>query len=254
MGFVQGLVSITFRQLSPEEILDLCQECGLGVIEWGGDIHVPTGDLDAAHRVAELSSKAGVIPVVYGSYWRAGQGAPFELVLETANALGAPRIRVWAGVKGSAESSPEEFEACVYEIELAAEMAGKKGQRLTVEIHPNTLTDTPEAAQRLLSRLDEKASCHWQPSPRLSFEENLDQLGRLRPWVQGFHVFHWLPTEAGVDRLPLAEGRNEWEKFLDLAPPGDHWLLHEFVKGDDPDQLRSDAAELRRWIEVSDKR
>lgn len=254
MGFIPGLVSVTFRQLSPDEILDLCQECGLKMIEWGGDVHVPTGDLAAAQRVAELSLAAKVTPIAYGSYWRAGQGAPFELVLETANALGAPRIRVWAGVKGSAESSPEEFEACVYEIELAAEMAGKKGQRLTVEIHPNTLTDTPEAAQRLMSRLDGRASCHWQPSPHLSIEENLDQLAKLRPWVQGFHVFHWRPTETGVDRRPLAEGREDWERFLDLAPLGNHWLLHEFVKEDDPDQLRTDAAELRRWTEVSDKR
>ncbi len=39
-----GLVSVTFRQLSPEEIVRVAREAGLTVIEWGGDVHVPPGD------------------------------------------------------------------------------------------------------------------------------------------------------------------------------------------------------------------
>jgi hypothetical protein len=40
-----GLVSVTFRQLSAEEIIKLVVCAGLEGIEWGGDIHVPHGDL-----------------------------------------------------------------------------------------------------------------------------------------------------------------------------------------------------------------
>lgn len=249
MGFIPGLVSVTFRHLSPGDILDLCQECGLEMIEWGGDIHVPSGDLARAQQVADLSLKAGVIPICYGSYWRSGQGEPFEPVILTANVLGTPRIRVWAGVKGSDETSEEEFESSVSEIEAAADLAAKQGLRLTLEIHPNTLTDTPEAAHRLMLRLEGKAFCHWQPSPRLSFEENKDQLLKLGPWVQGFHVFHWSSSESGAERLALGDGFRHWQEYLSLAPLGNHWLLMEFVRGDDPDQLRKDAACLHQWID-----
>ena len=33
---IPGLVSITFRPLSPREIVDLVAEAGLKAIEWGG--------------------------------------------------------------------------------------------------------------------------------------------------------------------------------------------------------------------------
>ena len=46
-----GLVSITFREKSPEEIVGLVVEAGLDGIEWGGDVHVPHGDLAKAREV-----------------------------------------------------------------------------------------------------------------------------------------------------------------------------------------------------------
>lgn len=43
-----GLVSVTFRQKSVEEIAALTAEAGLSGVEWGGDVHVPPGDREAA--------------------------------------------------------------------------------------------------------------------------------------------------------------------------------------------------------------
>src|SRR5215211_4654031 len=99
-----GLVSITFRQLAPREIVELAAAAGLRGIEWGGDIHVPAGDLQAARRVRQLTADAGLQVLAYGSYFRFQPGTAFEPVLETALALGAPLIRVWAGNQASAEA------------------------------------------------------------------------------------------------------------------------------------------------------
>jgi len=41
-----GIVSVTFRNLSPERIISLVSEGGLSAVEWGGDVHVPLADLD----------------------------------------------------------------------------------------------------------------------------------------------------------------------------------------------------------------
>jgi len=98
--FTAGLVSVTFRKLTPEHIVDLVAEAGLTGIEWGGDIHVPHGDLTAASRVRSFTEQAGLRTSAYGSYYRVGQNEPdensFDRVLETAQALDAPTIRVWS--------------------------------------------------------------------------------------------------------------------------------------------------------------
>ncbi|MHC4505194.1 MAG: sugar phosphate isomerase/epimerase family protein, partial [Planctomycetota bacterium] len=101
-----GLTSITFRKLSPEEIVRLTAEAGLDGIEWGGDVHVPPGEVDTARRVASMTSEAGLAVSSYGSYYRVGHDEPglFAPVLETAIALGAPIIRVWAGRVASREA------------------------------------------------------------------------------------------------------------------------------------------------------
>jgi 3-dehydroshikimate dehydratase len=47
-----GLVSVTFRKLTPVEVAGLVKKGGLKSIEWGGDIHVPHGDLARRARCA----------------------------------------------------------------------------------------------------------------------------------------------------------------------------------------------------------
>jgi len=103
-----GLVSITFRSLSPLEIIELVLKAGLKGIEWGADVHVPHGDLKRAREVRKLTADAGLSVAACGSYYRVGvseaQGLAFENVLETAVALKAPTVRVWAGDKGSQDT------------------------------------------------------------------------------------------------------------------------------------------------------
>ena len=44
MGYDLGLVSVTFRDKTPREILVAMKEAGLKVIEWGSDVHAPCRD------------------------------------------------------------------------------------------------------------------------------------------------------------------------------------------------------------------
>src|SRR5690554_991382 len=95
-----GLVSITFRQKQPQEIIRLCEVSQLQGIEWGGDVHVPQGNLAKARQVRRWCDDAGLQIVAYGSYYRTSYSEaemPFAQVLETAKELGAPLIRAWAG-------------------------------------------------------------------------------------------------------------------------------------------------------------
>jgi 3-dehydroshikimate dehydratase len=224
----------------------LCKETGLMLIEWGADVHAPAGDRAAAEDVRTLTESAGIQTSCYGSYWRAEEDAPFQPVLQSAIALGAPRIRIWAGAKSSERTSDIEWAEIRDRILSASDQAGAQGIGLTLEIHPNTLTDYPQPALRLLTALEKGVSAHWQPSPHLNPEQNFDFLRVIAPFISGFHVFHWLAKQGDVDRRPLAEGVKDWQHFLSLAPPGDHPLMLEFVRGDDPNQLRDDAAALHQ--------
>ena len=55
-----GLVSVTFRDKTPEEIISAVKQCGLEGIEWGGDVHVLPGDVSRAREIRHLTEQAGL--------------------------------------------------------------------------------------------------------------------------------------------------------------------------------------------------
>ena len=67
MEIKTGLVSITFRKKSPEEVVALVCDAGLDAIEWGGDIHAPHGDLAKAREIREMCDSRGIAIPSYGS-------------------------------------------------------------------------------------------------------------------------------------------------------------------------------------------
>lgn len=140
---VPGLVSITFRQLDVPAVVELAATTGLKSIEWGGDVHVPGGDLTAAKNARTGCGDAGLQISSYGSYIRVtDDDPPFDQVLETAVALGAPSIRVWAGRGSSTEATANHRRRVAAVIAQAADAAVAQGVTINLEYHRNTLTDT----------------------------------------------------------------------------------------------------------------
>jgi 3-dehydroshikimate dehydratase len=246
-----GLVSVTFRQLAPREIVNLVRQAGLESIEWGGDIHVPHGDLARAREVHALSRDAGLQVASYGSYYRVGheEPVPFEDVMETALALCAPVIRVWAGKLGSAEADVAYRQHVVEESRRIAGLAAQADLLVAYECHRKTLTDTYPSGRQLLQEVGhDHLRTYWQPTVGESVEQGLAGLDLLLPWLSHVHVFHW-----GADtstRYALAEGTEAWRCYLAKVATigGEHHALLEFVPGDAPDAFLRDAATLRSWL------
>lgn len=248
-----GLVSITFRKLSPAEVAALVKKAGLRGVEWGGDVHVPHGDLGRAREVRELTLEHGLATAAYGSYYRAGQsesnGLPFERVLETAVELGAPTIRVWPGGAASDTVDEEARWKIIEDLRRIAGLAAKAGVTITTEFHAGTLTDTNESASKLLVEADHpNLFTGWQPHNGEETAECVEGLRAVLPRVSTVHVFHWWPTAA--ERHPLAAGAERWAAFWPLLKqaPGDRHALLEFVQGDEPAAFLRDAATLREWL------
>lgn len=249
--FVPGLVSITFRQLSVEEIIALVSQAGLAAVEWGGDVHVPHGDEAQARAAARMAEDAGLEVAAYGSYYRVGhpESGPFEAVLASAAALGAPQIRVWAGNQGSDSADEAYFESVAADSRRIATLAQDEGIGIVYEFHGNTLTDTNAAALRLLQTVDHaNVRSLWQPPRFAAPAENLAGLEMVLPWLEHLHVFHW-HLQTG-ERRPLAEGQAPWRDYL--AQAGDakrtRYALLEFVQDDAPEAFLRDAATLLQWL------
>lgn len=252
-----GLVSITFRKLSPAEIVDLCVRAKLQGIEWGGDVHVPHGDLERARFVKRLTEDAGLSVAAYGSYYRAQGEIAFETVLESALELGAPLIRVWAGTVAAPDADDTQFASVAAELKRAAQLAHDAGIVVAAEWHGGTLTQTPDGAARLLREVDHpNLRLLWQPDLKAtltgsetgSVAANLNGLRGALPTLENVHVFHW--TIEG--KRPLDEGEHAWSAYWPLISkePRERWALLEFVKDDAPEQLLRDAQTLNRWLQT----
>ena len=249
-----GLVSVSFRALPWNEVLALAERCGLEGVEWGGDVHVPCGDLERARQVGRATRARGLACVCYGSYCRLTDGESSDeqlhTLVQTAGALGAPLIRVWAGDRASADATQAQRDAIAKNARRLAEIARREGIGLAFEYHGGTLTDDAVSARRLLEEIDrDDVGCLWQPPVGMSAQDCCAGIREVRRFVRNVHVFSWSGT-APVERFPLAAGAEKWHACLKelSALPGERWLLLEFVRGDDPGQLAEDAATLKNWI------
>jgi 3-dehydroshikimate dehydratase len=241
-----GLVSVTFRKLSPSEVIKLVQQAGLYGIEWGGDVHVPHGDINTAKQVAKETEEAGLQTISYGSYYRVGEPDQpfFEKVLETAVELHTDTIRVWPGRKGSEEADEEYRTKVIEDSRRIAELAGKENVTLAYEFHPRTLTDTDESAVNLLRQVDHpNMKTYWQPPQD---RENIPSLKKMLPWLVNVHVNSHKDNQA----LLLAEAVEEWEKIIQLirSTGRDHAAMIEFVKDGKPEIFLEDAKVLKNWL------
>ncbi len=249
-----GLVSITFRQLDPETIVPLVSQAELDAIEWGGDVHVPHGEVLRARSVRQLSLGAGIRMPSYGSYYRVGHGEPiaFVRIVDTALALGATVIRVWAGKQGSEDADETYWQRVIEDSIQIADVAEQAGLVIAYEFHANTLTDSYTSTQKLLEQVNHASvKTYWQPPTGVSIAENLEGLEALLPWLVNVHVFSWQPTEEGTERMPLAAMEDAWHQYFDLiaTAEGDHHALLEFVRDGTPEQFLEDAKTLRQWVE-----
>lgn len=245
-----GLVSISFRKLSPIEIIDLVKQSGLESIEWGGDVHVPPGELTLAEEIGRRTREAGLEVACYGSYCRLTSPDEFPAIIATAKTLGAPLIRVWAGQQGSADCAPKKRAEIVQNARLLAALAAQEQIGIAFEYHGGTLTDTSDSALALLEAVGHpNAGTLWQPPVSMSANECVASIQKLHRYIRNIHVFSW----NGTERLPLQEGFEKWRSCLAEIRqlPGDRYLLLEFVRHDEPEQLLQDAACLTSWLKGS---
>ena len=250
-----GLVSVTFRALSPREIIQSCVEAKLQGIEWGGDVHVPPDNLRNAREVAHMTRESGLDVAAYGSYYRC-DGAPFEPILETAVELSAPLVRVWAGKVDASDATESNWARMSDELARINELARAANVQVATEFHGGTLTSHGMSALRLMESKNESGfQTLWQPLRRgenfdMKIEENLAELRAVEPYLTYVHVYEWADDSEGKQQRLTLQNSAQWPRYVEELKRigGERWLLLEFVPDDDPTILAREAAALRSWI------
>ena len=239
-----GLVSISFRKHSPEEIILAAKEAGLECIEWGSDVHAPYNDTEKLNAVVASQKKYCIYCSSYGTYFRLGTTPIEELpqYIRAAKTLGTDILRLWCGDKGSAEYTEEEKQVLFAECKKAAEIAERHSVTLCMECHNHTFTDEIETATELIETVNSPFfRMYWQPNQFRTIEQNMNYAKRISKYTRHIHVFNW----SGDERYPLEESVEIWKKYLENFK-GERVLLLEFMPDDDIESLSREADALRR--------
>ncbi|MHC1735357.1 MAG: NAD(P)-dependent oxidoreductase [Erysipelotrichaceae bacterium] len=242
-----GLTSVTFREKSVQEVIALAKEATLDGIEWGGDVHCPAGEINTAKEIKRLCDEAQLEVFSYGSYYKGQEGEDFLPVLQTAVALNAPVIRIWAGRMSPETITEEYFDLLVKNIQDACDAALKENVILGLEYHRRSMTQTKEGAMKLIQAVDRKnLKTYWQPNPEVTFDEQIQELKTIADHLVAMHVFNWDETNTRY-LLEEREGIKKWKKYVAYARKYgvDLPLILEFVKEDKAESFMRDVVSLR---------
>ncbi len=247
--FIPGLVSVSFRGHSPEEIAAAASAAGLRAIEWGSDIHVPCTDIAKLREAANICTRYGLIACSYGTYYTIGENSLEEIYpyIDAAKILGTKILRLWCGSKGSEAYTREEREQLFADCRILAEIAEKAGIVLGMEYHPNTFTDSALSAMELMKTVDSPAfRMYWQVNHYRSVAENLEELRQLAPYVTVVHVYN----RERNSQFSLEKAINTWKSYKALLS-GDHPMLLEFIPDNLLSNLPFEASALLQIVEGS---
>lgn len=241
-----GLVSVSFRDQSPQAILEAMSRAGLTLIEWGSDIHAPYHDLESLEQLVKLQDRYGIECSSYGTYFRLGETPLSELAdyIRAAKLLGTDILRLWCGAKSGTEMSKEERDLLLAECRKAAAIAKENNVTLCMECHRNTLTQNPEDAVWLMESVNSPHfRMYWQPFQWQSTEQNIANAKQIAPYAERIHVFHWQHDQ----KLPLLGATEAWREYLkQFSRPLP--LLLEFMPNGTLEELADESAALKLII------
>ena len=243
-----GLVSISFRKHSPQEIIQAVKDAGLTCVEWGSDVHAPCHDIARLEEIADLQRQYGIVCSSYGTYFRVGQ-TPIETLpdyIKAAKILGTNVLRLWCGVKSGDQMTDEERAYLFDQCKKAAAMAEEHQVILCMECHYGTWTQNPDDAVALMQAVNSPCfRMYWQPFQCLDTKGSLAVAQKIAPYAHHIHVFNW----HGNGKFPLQEGISDWQSYL-TAFSTPRTLLLEFMPDDRLETLPTEAKALKTIVGI----
>ena len=239
-----GLASVTFRNKTVPEIVEIVKKAGVDFIEWGADVHVKS--IDDAKPAKKLCDENGITISSYGSYYRTGCGdeAKWEDVCRIAYELGASSVRIWLGNKDSENFSAEEYENLKKEMKFICEKAEEYNLLVCPECHDNTFNNNTDSILKLKNDLNCKNFRTYFQSRYLRFDYDIDRIERTFDFIENFHVsYRDLKREQRFKKKDRKYLDKLVGKFISMDFCG--IVIVEFTKGSKEKNFLKDIKKLR---------
>ena len=178
-----GVASVTFRNKTVSEVVDIVSQAGVEYIEWGADVHVKNADDAVVAR--NLCDAKGIKISSYGSYYRAGcnDRENWAEICRTAHTLGAESIRVWLGSENSEDYTSQEYDELVSDLCSMCDVAAQYGILVCPECHDNTFNNNTDSIIRLKNDLQRDNFRTYFQSRYFRFDYDMDRIERTISFI-----------------------------------------------------------------------
>ena len=241
-----GVCTIAFKDRPLDEALAVIRDAGARGIElWGRSPHLPA-DQAGRRALRRRIGEAGLELRALGSYYRPdGRAGDRSLepeadpafVLEAAEDLRAPLVRIWPGTRDYEACPPDERTAIVEETRRFADEAAGRGVKVVLERHSGTLTNSWDSAGRVIETIahENVALCYQVPYPVPADElgtRSAADIDRLLPLSAHAHLQNYAVGPDGtLPRTLLGQGVVDYTPLsAAVARSGyEGWAMVEFV-------------------------
>lgn len=239
-----GVASVTFRNKTPEEIVEIAKKAGVGFIEWGADVHVKTEN--DAEKVRRLCDENNIKISSYGSYYRVGsrKKEDWENICKNASVMGAESVRVWLGNKDSEKTSEEEYRNLLDDLKFVCDRAREYKLLVCPECHDNTFNNNTSSIIRLKEDLNKDNFRTYFQSRYFRFPYDIDRIEKTFDFIENVHVSY---RDLKKEQRFRKKDRHYLDKLIMkfMSMNFDGIVIVEFTKGSEEKNFIRDVNKLR---------
>ncbi len=241
-----GVASVTFRQKTVEEIVEITKNNGVPFIEWGADVHVKS--IDDAIKVKNLCEEKGIKISSYGSYYRVGRcnKKEWEEICKIANEMSAKSVRVWLGEKDSQKYTEDEYKNLLSDATFMCDIAEKYNLEISAECHDNTFNNNTDAFLRFKNDLKRDCFKTYFQSRYTKMQYDLDRIERTICYVDNVHVSY---RDLKREQRFKKKDKKYIDKLIEKLQSKnfDGIVMIEFTKGNSEKNFMRDVKKLKKF-------
>ena len=239
-----GVASVTFRNKTISEVVQIAEKADVRYIEWGADVHVRT--IDDAKKAKVLCDEKGIKISSYGSYYRAGacDKDKWEEICRIAEIMSASSVRVWLSDKDSEKTRDEEYKTLLEDLKSMCSVAEKYNLLVCPECHDNTFNNNTDAIIRLKNDLNKENFRTYFQSRYFRFDYDMDRIDRTFDFTENVHVSY-------RDLIREQRFRKKDKKYIDkilqklMSKNFDGIVIVEFTKDSEEKSFIKDVQKLK---------
>lgn len=241
-----GVASVTFRNKSISQVIEIAKKAEVEFIEWGADVHVKT--IDDAKFAKKLCDENNIRISSYGSYYRVGclDEDKWDEICRIASEMNASSVRIWLGNKDSEFYTENEYEELLEEMKILCRKAQEYNLLVCPECHDNTFNNNTKAILRMKNDLNCDNFKTYFQSRYLRFDYDIDRIEKTFDFIENLHVsYRDLKKEQRFKKRDKKYLDKLIEKFISMNFKG--IVIVEFTKGSKEKNFIKDIRKLKLY-------